>query len=106
MDRDSEREIMIFHKLIDLKFNIKSVGFDFWKMALFYYGDFGSIVELYKYIARRYGRSWSNVEKAMRTAIDIHTNNAIRNHYKYEGNQSNIEVLRLIANEIYSVKEV
>lgn len=104
-DYKADIEIAIFHKLLDLKFSIKSYGFDFWKMAIYYYNDFPNMVDLYKYIGLRYGKSWKSVEIAMRRAIDNNTKKMLQEYYNID-NYSNIVIWRLISTEFYSVKEV
>lgn len=105
MDYKTERELFIFHKLLDLDFNIKSYGFDYWKMAIFYYNDFSSIVDLYKFIASKYGKTWTAIERTMRTAVNEKTVKKLKSYYNIN-DTCNIVVLRVICTEIYSVEEV
>lgn len=85
--------------LLQLGFNINSIGFDFWLIAIHLYlkNRQISMMTLYKEISKGTNKTPSNIERAMRTASETAKEN-IKKLYYYDGKLSNKTILRLITN--------
>lgn len=83
--------------LLQLGFNIKSIGFDFWLTAIHIYlkNRQISMMTLYKEIGKRRNKTASQIERAMRTASETAKEN-IKKLYDYNGKLSNKTILTLI----------
>lgn len=85
------------HYLLQLGFNINSIGFDFWLTAIRIYlkNRQISMMTLYNEIAKRTNKTASQIERAMRTASETAKEN-IKKLYDYNGKLSNKTILTLI----------
>ena len=83
--------------LLQLGFNITSIGFDFWLIAIRIYlkNRQISMTNLYSEIAKITNKTASQIEKAMRTASESAKEN-IKKLYDYNGKLSNKTILTLI----------
>ena len=83
--------------LLQLGFNINSIGFDFWLTAIHIYlkNRQISIMSLYDEIAKRTNKTASQIERAMRTASETAKEN-IKKLYDYNGKLNNKKILILI----------
>lgn len=87
--------------LIDLQFNVNSIGIEFWITAIeLYQKDIHrysfSMINMYKEIAENYNTTWSKVERSMRTAVKP-AKEIIRQVYNYYYNKLDTRtVIRLI----------
>lgn len=83
--------------LLQLGFNINSIGFDFWLTAIRIYlkNRQISMMTLYNEIAKRTNKTASQIERAMRTASETAKEN-IKKLYDYNGKLSNKTILTLI----------
>lgn len=83
--------------LLQLGFNINSIGFDFWLIAIHIYlkNRQISMMTLYNEIAKRTNKTASQIERAMRTASETAKEN-IKKLYDYNGKLSNKTILTLI----------
>lgn len=83
--------------LLQLGFNITSIGFDFWLTAIHIYlkNRQISMMTLYNEIAKRTNKTASQIERAMRTASETAKEN-IKQLYDYNGKLSNKTILTLI----------
>lgn len=83
--------------LLQLGFNIKSIGFEFWLTAIHIYlkNRQISMMTLYKEIGKRRNKTASQIERAMRTASETAKEN-IKKLYDYNGKLSNKTILTLI----------
>ena len=83
--------------LLQLGFNINSIGFDFWLTAIRIYLNNRqiSMMILYNEIAKRTNKTASQIERAMRTASETAKEN-IKKLNDYNGKLSNKTILTLI----------
>lgn len=83
--------------LLKLQFNINSIGFDFWLIAIRIYlkNRQISMMTLYNEIAKMTNKTASQIERAMRTASETAKEN-IKQLYDYNGKLSNKTILTLI----------
>lgn len=83
--------------LLQLGFNINSIGFDFWLTAIRIYlkNRQISMMTLYNEIGKITNKTASQIEKAMRTASETAKEN-IKQLYDYNGKLSNKTILTLI----------
>jgi DNA replication protein DnaD len=83
--------------LLQLGFNINSIGFDFWLTAIRIYlkNRRISMTSLYNEIAKITNKKSSQIERAMRTASETAKEN-IKKLYDYNGKLSNKTILTLI----------
>lgn len=83
--------------LLQIGFNINSIGFDFWLTAIRIYlkNRQISMMNLYNEIAEITNKTPSQIEKAMRTASETAKEN-IKKLYDYNGKLSNKTILTLI----------
>lgn len=83
--------------LLQLGFNINSIGFDFWLTAIRIYlkNRQISMMSLYNEIAKITNKKSSQIERAMRTAAETAKEN-IKKLYDYNGKLSNKIILTLI----------
>ena len=87
-------------KLLDLKFNVNTIGFEYWKIAIKMQGKRStsyqySTMGLYKDIAEMYNTTYTRVERAMRYAIAPAREN-IAFKYKYYRKLTLKAVIRLL----------
>ena len=64
----------IVNKMLELKFNINSKGFDYWVDGIIYYHTIKKnckMMNIYRYIAYKYNTSITNVERVMRSSSEI-----------------------------------
>ena len=72
-------------KLIELGFNINSMGFIYWLDAINYLEEhplWWDVIDIYDYVANKHNSTISRVERDMRTAIEPAKKN-IQEYYKY-----------------------
>ncbi len=83
--------------LLQLGFNINSIGFDFWLIAIQIYlkNRQISMMTLYEEIGKRRNKTASQIERAMRTASETAKEN-MKKLYDYNGKLSNKTILTLI----------
>ena len=83
--------------LLQLGFNINSIGFDFWLTAIRIYlkNRQISMMTLYNEIGKITNKKASQIERAMRTASETAKEN-IKKLYDYNGKLSNKTILTLI----------
>lgn len=85
--------------LLQLGFNITSIGFDFWLTAIRIYlkNRQISMMTLYNEIAKMTNKTASQVERAMRTASAT-AKEKIKKMYNYDGKLNNRTILNLLTN--------
>lgn len=85
--------------LLQLGFNINSIGFDFWLTAIRIYlkNRQISIMTLYNEIAKITNKKSSQVERAMRTSSE-NAKEKIKELYQYDGKLNNRTILNLLTN--------
>ncbi len=82
--------------LLNLNFNINSIGFDYWILATFKYEKKKmSMMTLYTEIAKVCNTTANRVERAMRHS-SINAKEKIKELYKYNGKISNSTILNLL----------
>lgn len=91
--------------LLQLGFNINSIGFDFWLTAIQIYlkNRQISMMTLYNEIAKITNKTANQIERAMRTASETAKEN-IKKLYDYNGKLSNKTILTLITK--FEMKEM
>ena len=91
--------------LLQLGFNINSIGFDFWLTAIRIYlkNRQISMMSLYNEIAKITNKTANQIERAMRTASETAKEN-IKKLYDYNGKLSNKTILTLITK--FEMKEM
>ena len=94
--------INIQNQLLQLDFNISSIGFKYWIKAIDIYKKdswrYGFTMEyLYNVIAGTFQTTRNRVERAMRTASQT-AKKTIAKEYKYNGKLSTKAILELISN--------
>ena len=88
----------IKQELLELGFNVNSVGIMYWIEAVRYSKENPTVREtyfIYEYVANKYGSTASRVERAMRHAIKDAEKN-IQKKYGYYGTIKNSTFLNLI----------
>lgn len=85
--------------LYKLNFNINSMGFQYWVIAIHIYSRNTNIsmMNLYKEIAQYYNKTSSQVERAMRTSSE-NAKEKIKELYQYDGKLNNRTILNLLTN--------
>ena len=82
--------------LLNLDFNINSIGFEYWILATIKYGKKKmSMMTLYKEISEVTNTTPSRVERAMRHS-SINAKEKIKELYNYNGKISNLTILNLL----------
>lgn len=87
--------------LKELGFNISSVGFNYWVLAVDLYNrnceEYGivNISNIYEEVAEIYHTTKARVERAMRTARRTATENIVK-EFNYNGKITNLSCLKLL----------
>lgn len=87
--------------LKELGFNISSIGFNYWVLAVDLYNrnceEYGivNISNIYEEVAEIYHTTKSRVERAMRTARRTATENIVK-EFNYNGKITNLSCLKLL----------
>lgn len=81
--------------LLQLGFNINSIGFDYWIRAIEVYQPNVKMKSVYFTLAQFFGKKPSLIERGMRTASET-AKEKIKEYYKYDGKLSNKTILNLI----------
>lgn len=87
--------------LKELGFNISSIGFNYWVLAVDLYNrnceEYGiiNISNIYEEIAEIYHTTKARVERAMRTARRTATENIVK-EFNYNGKITNLSCLKLL----------
>lgn len=85
-------------KLIELGFNVNSIGFIYWLEAINYLEKhplWWDIMDIYDYVANKHDSTISRVERDMRTAIEPAKKN-IQEYYGYSRRIKNVTFLNLL----------
>lgn len=94
--------------LMKLEFNVSSVGFQYWVVALInykknYYKYNNTIEKVYFDIAEECHTTRDRVERAMRTACEPAKNN-ISNAFEYNKKLTNKAILKLLTHNVCIIK--
>lgn len=83
--------------LLQLGFNINSIGFDYWIRAIEVYKPNVKMENVYFTLAQFFGKKPTLIERGMRTASE-RAKEKIKEYYKYDGKLSNKSILNLLTN--------
>lgn len=94
--------------LIELKFNVNSIGFQYWVIAIIEYRKNywlydNSIEKIYNYVAETSNTTRNRVERAMRHARETATE-TIQNRFEYYNKITNKTVLKLLTHNFCIIK--
>lgn len=90
------------HELINLNFNARSIGLNYWIEVILLYKTNKKVEFIYNKIAKNHNVTRNSIERAMRTALRPAREN-IQSYYNYKGNITVKTFLNLIF--FYSEKE-
>lgn len=96
--------------LLKLKFNISSIGFQYWATAIMqyrknYYKYNNKIEQVYQDVAKIHNTTRTRVERAMRTARATATEQ-IQKQYNYYNKLTNKTVLELLARNSLFIEKI
>lgn len=92
----------IKQELLELNFNVDSIGIVMWIDAIEYVREhklWWDILDIYEYLAKKYDSTPSKVERNLRTAI-APAKDSIRKKYNYYKPIKNVTFLNLIKFEL------
>lgn len=93
--------------LLELQFNVSSIGFHYWATAIKQYRKnyYNTIEEVYYDVAKIYNTTSTRVEKAMRTAKATATEQ-IQKQFNYYNKLTNKTVLELLTRYALFIEKV
>lgn len=104
------QQVTTITKLLELQFNVSSIGFQYWETAIMlyrkkYYEYNNTIEQVYYDVAKIYNSTITRVERAMRTARTPATEQ-IQKQFNYYNKLTNKTVLELLTRNTLFIEKV